>query len=89
MPHERPGADGSERPCQLAHAQDEKPRIPGLARVRGRTTCNIDEAALILGIGRSTAYAAAHDGSLPTVRLSHRLLVPVPRLLAMLGCDDR
>jgi excisionase family DNA binding protein len=56
-----------------------------VARLRGRLTCSIDEAAELLGIGRSTAYAAARDGSLPTVRLSHRLLVPTAKLLAMLG----
>ncbi len=47
-------------------------------------TCSIEEAARLLGIGRSTAYAAARDGSLPTLRLSHRLLVPTAKLLAML-----
>lgn len=53
--------------------------------LHGRRTCSIDEAARLLGIGRSTAYAAARDGSLPTLRLSHRLLVPTAKLLAMLG----
>ncbi len=48
-------------------------------------TCSIDEAARLLGIGRSTAYAAARDGSLPTLRLSHRLLVPTAKLLGLLG----
>ena len=57
--------------------------------LRGRLTCSVDEAAVVLGIGRSTAYAAAHDGSLPTLRLSHRLLVPTVKLLAMLGVEER
>lgn len=52
-----------------------------------RTTCSIDEAAAFLGIGRSTAYAAARDGSLPTLRLSHRLLVPTAKLLVMVGLE--
>ena len=50
-----------------------------------RTTCSIDEAARALGIGRSTAYAAAHDGTLPTVRISKRILVPTSKLAALLG----
>ena len=41
----------------------------------------------VLGIGRSTAYAAARDGSLPVLRISHRLLVPTAKLLAMIGCE--
>jgi len=56
--------------------------------LRRRRTCSIEEAAAVLGIGRSTAYAAARDGSLPTLRLSHRLLVPTVKLLAMLGHDE-
>ena len=51
----------------------------------GRATCSIEEAAACLGIGRSTAYAAARDGSLPSLRLSHRLLVPTAKLRVMLG----
>lgn len=58
-----------------------------LAEVAVRPTCSIDEAASLLGIGRSTAFAAARDGSLPTVRLSHRLLVPTAKLMAMLGVE--
>jgi excisionase family DNA binding protein len=57
--------------------------------LRGRCTCSIEEAAAILGIGRSTAYAAAHDGTLPVLRMSKRLLVSVPRLLAMIGIEQK
>lgn len=58
-----------------------------LEQLRSQTTCTIEQASQLLQIGRSTAYAAAHDGSLPVVRISHRLLVSVPRLLAMLGVE--
>lgn len=60
-----------------------------LEQLRKRPTCSVDAAATILGIGRSTAYAAARDGSLPTVRISHRLLVPTSKLLALLGHNSR
>ena len=56
--------------------------------LRSHHTCSIERAAIILGIGRSTAYAAARDGTLPTLRLSHRLLVPTTKLLALLGYGD-
>jgi excisionase family DNA binding protein len=72
------GADAHEEPSGLSELQTS-----------GRHTCSIDEAAAVLGIGRSTAYAAARDGSLPTLRLSHRLLVPTAKLLAMLGVSDK
>jgi excisionase family DNA binding protein len=50
-------------------------------------TCSVTQAAAILGIGRSTAFAAAKDGSLPVLRVRNRLLVPTRKLLAMLGVD--
>jgi excisionase family DNA binding protein len=64
---------------------DHRERI---AELRGRSTCSVDEAARLLRIGRSTAYAAAHDGSLPTIRVSSRLLVPTAKLLAMIGVAE-
>jgi excisionase family DNA binding protein len=60
-----------------------------IERLRGRCTCSIDEAAVALGIGRSTAYAAAREGSLPVLRVRNRLLVPTAKLLAMLGVEDQ
>jgi excisionase family DNA binding protein len=56
--------------------------------LRRRRTCSVDEAARFLQIGRSTAYAAAKDGSLPVIRVSGRILVPVARLMAMVGRED-
>jgi excisionase family DNA binding protein len=55
-----------------------------LEDLRARSTCSVDEAALILGVGRSTAYAAVRDGSLPHLKVSHRILISVPRLLALI-----
>lgn len=54
---------------------------------RDRATITVEEAAEILGIGRSAAYAAAREGGgLPTIRIGHRrLLVPVAKLRALLG----
>lgn len=66
-----------------------KPRTLTIDELRTRHTCSIDQAAAVLGIGRSTAFAAAHDGSLPTLRLSNRLLVPTAKLLAMLGLEEQ
>jgi len=57
-------------------------------RLRGRCTCSVEEAAEALCIGRSTAYAAARDGSLPVLKVRNRLLVPTAKLLTMLGVED-
>jgi excisionase family DNA binding protein len=45
----------------------------------------IEEAAEILRIGRSAAYAAAKSGDLPTIRVGRLLRVPRYRLEQMLG----
>jgi excisionase family DNA binding protein len=79
--------DGRER-NDLCGARARGDRRSALAALEGRATISVEAAAILLGIGRSTAYAAARDGSLPTIRLSHRLLVPTAKLAAMLGLED-
>jgi excisionase family DNA binding protein len=49
-----------------------------------RLTITIEEAGRILGISRGAAYARAEDGSIPTIRLGKRLLVPKAALNKML-----
>lgn len=62
-----------------------------LAEVRDLGTVEIwsdtePNAASLLGLGRTSAYARAKDGTLPTIRLGpRRVLVPVPALLRLLG----
>lgn len=53
--------------------------------LRGRTVITVEEAAAVLGIGRTAAYEAVRRGQVPALRLGRRVLVPVPRLLALLG----
>ena len=49
-------------------------------------TMSVEEAGKALGIGRSTAYALARQGTLPVLRLgARRLLVPRAALLRMLA----
>lgn len=57
------------------------------ASLAGRATISIEEAATLLGIGRTAAYEAANRGQLPTRRLGRRLLVPVPAFLDWLGAS--
>jgi excisionase family DNA binding protein len=56
-----------------------------IAALQGRVMVSVEEAARLLGLGRSAAYEAARRGELPTRRLGRRLLVPVPALLEWLG----
>jgi excisionase family DNA binding protein len=55
-----------------------------LDQIAGRATITVTDAAKLLGISRTAAYQAARRGELPTRRLGHRLVVPVPWLLSWL-----
>jgi excisionase family DNA binding protein len=50
-----------------------------------RLTLSVEQVGRILGISRGAAYAYAKDGSIPTIRLGKRLLVPKAALEKMLN----
>jgi excisionase family DNA binding protein len=41
-----------------------------------RLTLTVEEAAQLLGIGRSLAYGLVATGDLPSIRLGRRILIP-------------
>jgi hypothetical protein len=53
--------------------------------IAGRLTTTVPEAGALLGLGRDASYAAAARGELPTLKFGRRLVVPVAKLLALLG----
>jgi len=57
----------------------------GLDEIQDRLTLSIEEAAGLLGMGRTAAYEAARRGELPSRKLGRRVIVPVPALLEWLG----
>lgn len=50
-------------------------------------TLTVEQAAKLLGIGRSTAYELVHTGEIPSLRLGRRIVVPRVRLAEMLSGD--
>ena len=56
-----------------------------LDQVADQATITIEQAAKVLGLGRTAAYEAARRGEFPTRRIGRRLVVPVPALLEWLG----
>lgn len=63
----------------------EQGTYPSLDELAARATISVEQAAKILGVGRTAAYEAARRGEFPTRRLGRRLVVPVPALLDWLG----
>jgi hypothetical protein len=54
-------------------------------RWNARDSFTVEEAAIILGLSRASAFAAAGRGDIPTIRIGRRLIVPrhaLARLLA-------
>lgn len=50
-------------------------------------TLTVEEAAAVLGLARRNAYQQVHAGTIPSLRLGRRIVVPTARLLDMLGID--
>lgn len=56
--------------------------------LRERQTLTVAEAASLLRIGKNTAYAAVHNGEIPSLKIGGRLLIPTARLLKLIDPDD-
>jgi excisionase family DNA binding protein len=56
--------------------------------IREPETCSVEEAARIIGIGRSAAYEACRRDELPNIRVGRRVLVLRRPLDRLLGLDD-
>ncbi len=63
--------------------RERKPSL--LIQLADEATITVEQAAQILGLGRTAAYEAARRGEFPTRRLGRRIVVPVPALLEWLG----
>ncbi|WP_185757108.1 excisionase family DNA-binding protein [Nocardia bhagyanarayanae] len=60
-----------------------------LLRLDAAPTISVDDFALLVGIGRSTAYAAIAAGEVPSVRVGRRVRVPSAWVQSQLHRDGR
>jgi hypothetical protein len=85
-----PLVDATRRDLTPSRVADDDEQ--GSQVVRVSATLTIPQAAQLLGIGRNLAYEiAARDGEIagvPVIRAGRRLLIPLARLLGVLGLDD-
>ncbi len=66
-----------------------KTAFPALPDPNERPTLPVyPDAAHWLGLSKSSAYAAAERGEIPTIRIGRRLLVPTAALRRLLQLDD-
>jgi len=52
-------------------------------------TMTIDEAAALLGINRATAYKAAQNGQIPSIRVGKQYRIPIAAMNRLLGDKER
>lgn len=52
-----------------------------------KPTLSVEEAAVLLGIGKNQAYSAVQRGDIPSLRVGRRLLVPTASLRKLVGID--
>lgn len=52
-----------------------------------RPTLTVSETAELLRISRASAYEAVHAGTIPSLRIGRRLVVPTAALRRMLSID--
>jgi hypothetical protein len=54
----------------------------------GRAFISVEEFATLPGTpSRGSCYEGVRTGAIPSLRLGSRILIPVPKLLAVLGAD--
>lgn len=69
-------------------AQRERPALT-LDDLRGRAFISVEEFASLPGSpSRGNCYEAVRAGTIPSLHLGRRVLIPVPRLLELLGVSD-
>ena len=59
-----------------------------LERIRTHPVASVDDFAVVAGVARSTAYAYAKRGELPTVMVGRRLRIPSRWILQALRLDE-
>ncbi len=52
-----------------------------------RRTITVEEAAKILGIGRTSMFEAIHRGDIPYLRIGRRIVIPIIALEKILDTD--
>ncbi|MGW0048369.1 helix-turn-helix domain-containing protein [Nocardia cyriacigeorgica] len=59
-----------------------------IQRITDAPTVSVDDAAAVLGIGRSTAYNGVASGEIPSIRVGRRVRVPSNWIRERLSLDD-
>jgi excisionase family DNA binding protein len=56
--------------------------------IRGKAVITVTEAAELLSLDPRSVRRGIQEGNLPGIKVGRRILIPVPKLLAMLETDN-
>lgn len=59
--------------------------VPTIDDLRPYLTCSVEVGGAAVSLGRGAAYAAVRRGELPSLRFGNRIVIPVPKLLELVG----
>lgn len=57
-------------------------------QTEAKPTMSVDEAALVAGIGLNQMYAAVREGTIPSLRIGRRILIPRKKFMALLNGEE-
>lgn len=93
LPRDLPFAARNHGACWITWTGQREVVASSRAYVSMRTnqplTITVEQAAQVLGIGRSTAYELVRSGEIACIRLRRRIVVPVAHLAERLGVDRK
>ena len=61
-----------------------QPQQQEVVLIPDKPTFTVQEAARLLGISRGLAYQAVSEGTVPSIRIGRRILIPRARLCELL-----
>lgn len=64
---------------------DTQQEYTGVPDPEQQPVMSVPEAGGHVGLGRSSSYAAADRGEIPTIRLGRKMVVPTAQFRALLG----
>jgi excisionase family DNA binding protein len=61
--------------------------VIAVPKSEAKPTLSVDEAAEILGICRTSAYAAIARGEIPSIRINRRIVIPTAAFRKLLSLE--
>lgn len=72
----------------MSNRKDTQKGKNDMVQTEAKPTMSVDEAAALAGIGLNQMYTAVREGTIPSLRIGRRILIPRKKFMALLNGDD-